>query len=583
VRIRGRDFQFVHPEHEILSPAGEALSGGRIVPVYDLTAGLTQKLLRLWVRRALDAVVSELRDPLPEALRSRLGLPELGWALERIHFPAAGPETDLARDRLAFDEFLTLQLALGLVRRRRARPHTARPLRSTGRHLDVLRSRLPFRLTGGQEEVLREILHDLARDEPMNRLLQGDVGSGKTVVAALACLAAVEAGAQTAYLAPTEILALQQARLLEEWFAPLGVTTALLLGRTRAAERRKLLPELASGKVRVVVGTHALLEDPVEFDSLGLVVVDEQHRFGVLQRARLLRKSRGGDSHEPGVWPHCLVMSATPIPRTLSLTLHGDLDISLLREMPAGRMPPRTRLVEEEKRDDLLIWVGERLRRGERAFFVYPLVEESEQFDLRDATNMAETLSTHPALAGVGVGLLHGRMKGEDKEEAIARFREGATPCLVTTTVVEVGVDIPQATIMVVEHPERFGLSQLHQLRGRVGRGGGVSHMFLMKPKGARESVRRLRVLVRESDGFRVAEEDLRLRGPGEVLGTAQHGLPEFKAGDLIRDPALLLRAREEAERILRDDPTLAHPGHAALRAYVLARFGSRMALADVG
>lgn len=577
VRMHGGMRQFMHPEYEILPPGAppSGLAGGRIVPVYPLTGGLTQKMLRTWIRLALDEAGAQLEDPLPEESRERLKLPGFAWALERAHFPRALPESARARDRLAFDEFLFLQLAFGLVRGNRSQLRTARPLRAAGGLLEQrLRAALPFRLTQGQEDVLREIRLDLGRDRPMNRLLQGDVGSGKTVVAALACLIAVESGEQAVYLAPTEILALQQQALLRDWFSPLGIRTAGLLGRTKAKERRETLAGLVSGEIQVVVGTHALLEDPVEFRRLGLIVVDEQHRFGVLQRARL---------REKGPWPHCLVMSATPIPRTLSLTLHGDLDVSVLREMPAGRLPPRTRLVPESKRDDLLRWVGERLREGERAFFVYPLVEESEQLDLRDATRMAETLGRHPGLAGIQIGLLHGRMKGEEKERAIAAFREGATPCLVTTTVVEVGVDIPKATIMVVEHPERFGLSQLHQLRGRVGRGGGVSHVFLLQPPDGGPGLRRLRVLEKEHDGFRVAEEDLRLRGPGDLLGTAQHGLPELKAADLVRDPGILLAAREEAARVLGADPGLTHPSRASLRREVLKRHGARMPLLDIG
>jgi ATP-dependent DNA helicase RecG len=572
-----RGLQFQSPEYEILSaegPAG-ALHGGRIVPIYALTAGISQKQLRLWVQRGLEQLGPRLADPLPEEMRRRLVLPGLSPAFREVHFPEKAGDAEAARDRLAFEEFLCLQLAFGLVKQTRAEPGTARPLRSSGELVRRFLAGLPFELTAGQQAVLREITADLRRDRPMNRLLQGDVGSGKTVVAAVAALKAIAAGTQVAYMAPTEILAQQQGSTFERWLGPLGRTSRVLLGRMRAAERREILEGLRSGTVDLVVGTHALLEEGVEFARLGLVVVDEQHRFGVMQR-RILR--------EKGEWPHCLVMSATPIPRTLSMTLYGDLDLSLLTEMPPGRRPPRTRLVPARKREDLLRFVAGLIRAGQRAFFIYPLVEESEQLDLKDATNMAAALAEHPAFRGIRVGLLHGRLKGEEKEDRIRRFREGSTPCLVATTVVEVGVDIPQATVMVVEHPERFGLSQLHQLRGRVGRGGGTSHFLLLRPpRVSAESLERLRVLVRESDGFRVAEEDLRLRGPGEMLGTAQHGLPTFRVGDLIRDPELLVRARAEAAALLSRDPRLELDEHEGLRSRVESQFGKRMPLYKIG
>ncbi|MCB9464796.1 MAG: ATP-dependent DNA helicase RecG [Candidatus Eisenbacteria bacterium] len=564
------------PRQKLGAVSGAApLHGGRVVPLYPLTSGISQKQLRRWVQTALETVGDSLGDPIPSGLRARFRLGDLRASFERIHFPGTMEEAQEARDRLAFEEFFGLQIALGLVKRRRASESVAPELAGSGELDTKLRAGLPFALTDGQERVLKEIRGDLALGRPMSRLLQGDVGSGKTIVAALAAATAIESGAQVAFMAPTEILAIQQFESFTKWFQPLGHRVELLIGRTGAAERRRILTAAAAGTVDVVVGTHALQEGKVGFQRLGLVVVDEQHRFGVMQRARLVEK---------GEAPHCLVMSATPIPRTLSLTLYGDLDLSILSERPPGRMPPKSYIVPPRKREGLLEFVAGLLRDGERAFFVYPLVEESEQSDLKDATRMADEIGKHPAFQGIPVGLLHGRMKGEEKEDALNRFRDGTTPCLVSTTVVEVGVDVPQASVMVVEHPERFGLSQLHQLRGRVGRGGGESHFFMAVPSGlAPESYARLNVLVKESSGFRVAEEDLQLRGPGDLLGTAQHGLPTFRVADLVGDPETLTRAREAAEEVLGGDPDLEKAANRALREFVEARYGRGFQLFKIG
>ncbi len=572
------------PEYEVLPPGGvaEALSGGRLVPVYPSTQGISQKGLRRAIHEALEKAVIE--DALPEALAAQIGGPSLALAYRHAHFPEDEAQAEAARRRIAFDELFWLQLALGLVKNRQGETPGPTPARDgdpppsshpRGSLTDRFRSALPFTLTPAQERAVTEISADIERSTPMNRLLQGDVGSGKTVVAALAALRAIECGFQLAYLAPTEVLAAQQAASFRSWFEPLGLKSGLLLGRTRAGERRPLLERLVSGELAALIGTHALLEGPVEFARLGLVVVDEQHRFGVRQRARLREKGRS---------PHTLVMSATPIPRTLAMTLYGDLDLTVLDEMPPGRTPPTGRLVPEARRGDLLRWTGAQLAQGRRAYFVYPLVEESEELEMRAATQMAAELALLPGFREGGVALLHGRLAGEEKEQILGRFRRGEVRCLVATTVIEVGVDVPEATILVIEHPERFGLSQLHQLRGRIGRGGGESHFFMVVGRGVgRESMERLRILLRETSGFRVAEEDLRLRGPGELMGTAQHGLPTLRAADLTRDQDLLQLAHRKAGELLRLDPGLNRPEQGLVRARLLELHGQRLPLVDVG
>jgi len=572
-RYRNGQLQFQSPEYEVTTETNAPLHGGRVVALYPLTAGVTQKQMRHWVQAALEAVGDELEDPLPLQLRTERKLNGLRLSFEQVHFPDSLQSIEEGRRRLAFEEFFALQIALGWVKSRRREAGEVMALPGDGELETPFRAALPFTLTAGQEKALAEIRADLATTRPMSRLLQGDVGSGKTVVAALAAMTAIESGAQVAYMAPTEILALQQAESFRRWLTPLGRRAQILIGRTSAAERKTILGQVGTGSIDVLVGTHALLEDTVHFRQLGLVIVDEQHRFGVLQRGRLLEK---------GTVPHCLVMSATPIPRTLNQTLHGDLDLSLMTEMPPGRIPPESRMVPPKKREDLYRFTADLLREGERAFFIYPLVEESEQVDLKDATNMAAELSRHPAFEGIRIGLLHGRMRGEEKADAIARLRDGTTPCLVTTTVVEVGVDVPEATVMVVEHPERFGLSQLHQLRGRVGRGGGTSYFFMLaRGNLSPESYERLQVMVRESNGFRVAEEDLRLRGPGDLLGTEQSGLPSFRVGDLIRDPAILEESVRAAAEILRSDPELTR--YPALKNVVERRYGNRFEIYKIG
>jgi len=547
---------FQDPLMEVLdSPQAPVRSEtiGRLLPVYGLTEGLGADRLR----QVVEAVLPVLRrwpDPLPEGLRRSHGLITRSEALTQIHAPASQEQLQASRRRLVFDEFLLLQLGLAQRRRQlsqRPAPPLALPAGGEGlvhRFLAIL----PFALTGAQERVLAEIRADLARPQPMARLVQGDVGSGKTVVALASLLTAIEAGCQGALMAPTEVLAEQHYRKLAEWLPQLHVTSALLTGSTPAPRRRQLLQDLANGQLQLLVGTHALLEDPVQFDRLGLVVVDEQHRFGVRQRNRLLAK---------GLQPHLLTMTATPIPRTLALSLHGDLDVSQIDALPPGRQPIRTHLLKGSQRQQAYALIREQVALGQRAYVVLPLVEDSEKLELRSAVEVHRQLSEEE-FPELSVGLLHGRLNSADKQAAIGAFACGASQVLVSTTVVEVGVDVPEASVMVIEHAERFGLAQLHQLRGRVGRGAAASHCLLINDSSNVLARQRLEVLVRSSDGFEIAEMDLRLRGPGQVLGTRQSGLPDLALASLTEDGAVLEEARDLARQITATDPDLQqHPG----------------------
>jgi ATP-dependent DNA helicase RecG len=524
---------------------------GRLTPVYALTEGLTADKLRQAIATVLPAVAA-WPDPLPKGLRDAFGLMDRAVALGQIHRPDDQAQLQSARTRLVFDEFLMLQLALGL-RRERLRRQRAPALLAPAQANLVQRflALLPFELTGAQQRVLAEIHGDLARPQPMARLLQGDVGSGKTVVAIAALLTAIEAGWQGVLMAPTEVLAAQHFLKIGQWLPQLAVSGALLTGATPARQRRQLLQDLANGQLQLLVGTHALLEDPVQFERLGLVVVDEQHRFGVRQRNRLLAK---------GLQPHLLSMTATPIPRTLALSVYGDLDVSQIDELPPGRTPIRTRLLRGSERDQAWELIREQLALGQRAYVVLPLVEESEKLDLRSAVEVHRHLADQ-VFPEFQVGLLHGRLSSEAKQRAISAFAGGQCQVLVSTTVVEVGVDVPEASVMVVEHAERFGLAQLHQLRGRVGRGAAASYCLLINDSQQALARQRLEVLVGSTDGFEIAEMDLRLRGPGQVLGTRQSGLPDLALASLSDDGAVLEQSRQVARRLLEQDPQLAnHP-----------------------
>jgi ATP-dependent DNA helicase RecG len=552
--------QMSHPDH--IGEAGEVDLA--IEPVYGLTAGLSLRMIRKAVQAALERVpaLPEWQDA---ALLQQRGWPGWNAALVALHNPE-GPE-DLAperpaRQRLAYDEIFADQLALALTRAH-AKRQPGRSIRGDGRLQRPVEAGLPFSLTGGQRLALAEILGDMAAPERMLRMLQGDVGSGKTVVALLAMLAAVESGAQAALMAPTELLARQHAATLDLLLAPAGLRAALLTGRDKGKARQALLDGIADGSMPIVVGTHALFQEEVVFHDLALAVIDEQHRFGVEQRMQLASKGRGVD---------VLVMTATPIPRSLMLTSYGDLDASRLTEKPAGRKPVTTSLVSLDRLDEVVAAVGRALAQGTKIYWVCPLIEESETIDLAAVAARFEQLQ---AEFGPRVGLIHGRMKPAERDQVMEGFAQGGIDLLVATTVIEVGVDVPAAAIMVIEHADRFGLAQLHQLRGRIGRGDKSSTCLLVFATPLGETARaRLKILRESEDGFRIAEEDLRLRGAGEVLGRRQSGMPGYRIADLALDQELLAIAHDEARLVLARDPDLATPRGTALRIllYLFAR-----------
>jgi ATP-dependent DNA helicase RecG len=557
------------PEYEILR--GESsLHAGRIVPIYPLTKGISGPGLRRAVHVALEQVLPQVGDPLPDEIIARRALPPLAEALHDVHFPPDRAALERAKVRFRYEELFYFELAVA-VQRRRAREQDGIAHKWSRKVDERIRARLPFTLTGAQDRAVAEILRDLRAPQPMGRLLQGDVGSGKTAVAAYAALVVVANREQVAFLAPTEILARQHLATLAGLLEGSEVRIELLVGSTPQGERKGLLADLGDGSIDLVVGTHALLEPGVEFSNLGLIIVDEQHKFGVAQRARLIGK---------GARPDVLVMTATPIPRTLALTAFGDLDVSLIDELPPGRSPPETKVVPGSKRAQAYEIVRRQVAEGRQAYVVFPLVEESEEIDA-GAAEEGHALLARGELSGLRVALVTGRTPSAERQATMAAFRAGDLDVLVGTTVLEVGVDVANATVMVVESAERFGLSTLHQLRGRIGRGTERSWCLLVADKFTEEARKRLGIMAATHDGFRIAEEDLRLRGPGEFFGTRQHGLPEFKIADLTRDYDVLREAREDAFRLLEAEPELrAWP---ALREEFQRRFGERIELYDVG
>ncbi len=553
LEISVRDYEFIDQNNTFL----------RIAPKYPLTEGLYQKKIREVIRRVFDESAHKIMDPLPKFLLHKYSLPPLRNSIIKMHFPDQISQIELNRKRLAFDDFFMLQLALA-IRRKRARLDGKGTSKKAPHILSEFEKILPFKLTNAQKRVLSEIEKDMADEKPMNRLIQGDVGSGKTVVAVGAALISAACGYQSAIMVPTEILAKQHFEKIKNLLAPLNIKVHLLTGSEKISKKKIIKKELMTNEPGIFVGTHALISENVVFSNLGLVVIDEQHRFGVAQRIALKQK---------GFNPDLLVMTATPIPRTLSLTLYGDLDKSIIDELPPGRGQVITKYVSESKRKNMYEFIRQKVKEGRQVYVVCPLIEESEKIDLAAAKETAENLSK--IFSEFNVKLVHGKMKSAEKDEVMSQFKDGKINILVSTTVIEVGIDVPNAVIMIIEHVERFGLSQLHQLRGRIGRGSEQSYCFLLGNPITIESKERIKAMLSTTDGFKIAEADLKLRGPGEVLGVRQSGIPEFKIADLSRDEDILKTARQAAFELVSIDPDLNHIEHALLKTEIQKRFSS--------
>jgi len=535
--------QINSPEYEILKPDEDqdTVHTGRIVPIYPLKMDIGQRYLRKVIKYSIDYYLENVLEFIPQEIIKRNSFLDIKQALLNIHFPENFEQLLLAKKRLIFDEFFLLQLALGLKRKILKETKKGIKFKLKSGFIEEFKKSLPFELTRDQKKVISEIESDMAKKQPMNRLLQGDVGSGKTIVSIWAIVLCVQSGYQAALMAPTEILARQHYQTLNKILSPMGIKIGLITSSLKKKEKEKVIQDIKDHEFSIIVGTHSLIQDDVRFKKLGLIIVDEQHKFGVMQRVKL---------HKKGKMPDVLVMSATPIPRTLAITVYGDLDISTIRELPPGRTPIETYWISEKKRQDFYTFLRKKIKEKNQVYVVYPLVEKSKSIDLKAATKMYEHFRDD-IFKGNQVGLLHGRMKDQEKKQAMELFKSGDMDILVATTVIEVGIDVPNASVILIEHAERFGLSQLHQLRGRVGRGKKQAYCVLLSEGKSEDSVKRLSVMTKTTDGFKIAEYDLLIRGPGEFFGTRQHGMPELKIANIITDTEQLIIARKEAVTFL--------------------------------
>lgn len=560
-----RRLQINSPEYEIISKTDKnyAIHMGRLVPVYSLTQHISQRYLRGLVYQAVNQHVSHLKDMLPNEIKIRHKLIDLSLAIGAVHFPKDIDSCPRSRFKLIFDEFFLLLLGLGIRKLQKGEGKEGITHKLNGPLVEAFKKMLPFELTKAQRKVICQIENNMASPKAMNRLLQGDVGSGKTIVATYALVLSIDNGYQAAIMAPTELLAEQHYLTLTKLLDSLGIKITLLISSLDKEKREIVYKQIESGEAQIIIGTHALIQEKVSFKNLGLVIIDEQHKFGVIQRAILSQK---------GFNPDILVMTATPIPRTLALTVYGDLDISTIDELPPGRRPIQTILAEENKRKDTYAFIQKQIEQGRQAYIVYPLIKESYKSDLKAAVSMYEHLRKGD-FSQFRVGLVHGRLKKQARDKIMNAFKEGKIDILISTVVIEVGIDIPNATVMLIENAERFGLSQLHQLRGRIGRGGHESYCILLPQTQSEEARVRLSAMVGSQDGFKIAEQDLLLRGPGEFFGTRQHGLPELRVGNIISDLKILELAKEEVARLMQKDPQLSQPKHFLIKENLKRKF----------